>query len=99
MTDEHWRKRYRRHIRSPQWRALKQRLLRERGMRCQRCGTPADQLVLHHTTYERLGKERDEDLMLVCRPCHPGADLQRELSGRARRLQRSFRGAPQPDLF
>ena len=27
-------------------------------------------LEIHHTTYERLGAERDEDLMALCEACH-----------------------------
>lgn len=25
---------------------------------------------VHHLTYERLGEEHDDDLMLLCSPCH-----------------------------
>ena len=97
---ERWRKQHRRRIRSKEWRELKQRLLRERGARCQRCGDDdPPSLVLHHNTYERLGHERDDDLELVCGKCHPSADLQRSLNNRARALQRRWRGVPQPSLF
>lgn len=26
--------------------------------------------VVHHVTYDRIGRERDEDFRLVCSPCH-----------------------------
>ena len=29
-------------------------------------------LVLHHTTYERLGMEYNKDLVTVCEDCHEG---------------------------
>lgn len=32
---------------------------------------------LHHKTYERLGRERDDDLEVLCKPCHERADEQR----------------------
>ena len=27
-------------------------------------------LDVHHLTYERLGREKDEDLRVLCRACH-----------------------------
>jgi hypothetical protein len=74
---------YRRVIQSARWRALKARLLRERGPRCERCGKQwapgyPPKLELHHTTYERLGHERDTDVQLVCGGvCHDHADAER----------------------
>jgi hypothetical protein len=64
-----WWRRYYAYINSPRWRGLKERLLRERGVNCERCGKfkPLD---LHHLTYVRLGNEDDEDLKLYCRDCH-----------------------------
>lgn len=37
--------------------------------KCQRCGRKRE-LEVHHITYERLGRERDEDLVTVCVRCH-----------------------------
>ena len=88
---ERWRKRYKRHIGSKQWRTTKQRLLLERGAQCQRCGR-GPPLTLHHKTYERFGRERDDDLELVCEECHPVADLQRAANSQARVAQRRQRG-------
>lgn len=88
---ERWRKRYKRHIGSKQWRTTKQRLLLERGARCQRCGREPP-LSLHHKTYERFGRERDDDLELVCEACHPIADVQRARHNRRRAIQRRRRG-------
>jgi hypothetical protein len=30
---------------------------------------------VHHRNYLRLGQERDDDLMAVCRPCHHALEL------------------------
>jgi len=46
--------------------------LRALGYRCQLCNRAASEALLevHHRTYERLGEELDEDLTVLCRPCH-----------------------------
>jgi phage terminase large subunit GpA-like protein len=53
---------------------------RERAARtngtCERCGAGGI-LQLHHLTYERLGRERDSDLELLCPTCHEEADQER----------------------
>lgn len=59
---------YHEYLASREW-ALKKRQVRERsGGLCERCG--AAQEATHHLTYERLGDERLDDLLAVCRPCH-----------------------------
>jgi 5-methylcytosine-specific restriction endonuclease McrA len=37
--------------------------------RCQLCGA-LENLQVHHSTYRRLGNERPEDLIVLCRRCH-----------------------------
>jgi 5-methylcytosine-specific restriction endonuclease McrA len=64
-------------INSPKWQALKARLLRERGRRCERCGATDKRLDMHHRNYDRLGREEDYDLQLLCRECHEIADQDR----------------------
>jgi 5-methylcytosine-specific restriction endonuclease McrA len=61
---------------SPQWQQRRRQIIRARGRRCQRCGSPR-RLQLHHKTYLRLGHERDADLELLCPKCHTKADRQR----------------------
>lgn len=69
---------YTAYINSPQWRARRLRALERAGHRCQyEVDDPAGHnhiprcqrtryLTVHHTTYERLGNERDEDLEVLC---------------------------------
>jgi hypothetical protein len=54
-------------------------MLRSADYRCERCGSPGDarSLEVHHLTYERLGRELPEDLMVVCWPCHDIEDAER----------------------
>ena len=40
---------------------------------CERCGFSAGKrelFVIHHRHYETLGKERPQDVCLLCKPCH-----------------------------
>ena len=74
---------YEAYLGSRVWYYRRQRLIRERGRRCEEChrepyvltrkaaGLPArSSLILHHLTYERVGNESDEDLRLLCKECH-----------------------------
>ena len=63
---------YRRYLRSDAWAGRRERALRRAGGRCGRCGAGVPTEV-HHLTYERLGDERDDDLLALCAPCHRGA--------------------------
>ena len=45
--------------------------------RCQRCGAERCVLQLHHKTYDRLGQEFDDDVEVLCVPCHQQADRER----------------------
>jgi hypothetical protein len=44
-------------------------MLRLAHYRCERCGAKRT-LEVHHRTYERLGRERDADLEVLCGDCH-----------------------------
>lgn len=73
------KKAYLAYIRSPAWRAFRvawwEQYDRQFPVRtCYCCGKPQGSLKrsleLHHRTYERLGAERWDDLVAVCRSCH-----------------------------
>jgi len=53
---------------SEQWLATRQRILTERPL-CERCRSVASRQI-HHRTYVRLGHERPEDILALCRECH-----------------------------
>jgi hypothetical protein len=63
------RREYDLYLSSPHWRSLTARIKLARGSKCERCGA-TERLDTHHLTYDRLGCERDEDLMVLCRECH-----------------------------
>lgn len=59
------------YLQTPWWRWRRNRALGLADYRCRQCSTKRD-LEVHHTSYDRLGAERDEDLEVVCRGCHLG---------------------------
>ena len=58
------------YLKTPEWRALRNRVLIQAGNRCQVCGKTNLQLDVHHTSYERYGGEQLSDLIVLCRSCH-----------------------------
>lgn len=60
---------YEEYLKTPEWRARRQKALRFAGFRCQVCNSP-DRLEVHHRTYERRGHELLGDLTTLCNDCH-----------------------------
>lgn len=64
---------YHEYINSPEWRAKRQDFIKspDTSNECYGCqAAHKTGFHLHHVTYERLGRERFEDLRMVCEPCH-----------------------------
>lgn len=61
---------YEAYIASPAWEAKRQRALRKHGARCAACGNADPGLHVHHHTYDRFTRERMDDLVVLCKPCH-----------------------------
>lgn len=59
---------YKRYLKSKHWRGIKEKIY-QKYKKCQKCGKRYD-LQVHHTTYENLGNEKLQDLLLLCRRCH-----------------------------
>ena len=64
--------RYHEYIKSPGWLAKAQAAKQRAGQKCQLCGAKRKdvQLDTHHNTYQRLGREKNTDLLVLCHPCH-----------------------------
>lgn len=62
---------YKLYLNSNEWVILKNGIIKDRGYKCEKCGSRKS-IDLHHLTYDRLGNEYPEDLELVCRTCHKG---------------------------
>lgn len=77
---------YAAYLRSPEWAAQRERALRAAGDQCARCHNRSHlsgyvdddgqelmirvQLDVHHLTYDRVGAERPDDLVVLCHRCH-----------------------------
>lgn len=60
---------YEAYLASPLWAARRRRWIRQAHGRCQNCRSRR-RLTVHHVTYERLGHELDNDVVVLCWPCH-----------------------------
>lgn len=60
---------YKEYLTSPEWQALRDRVLRRANGRCEGCGANAPSQV-HHLTYEHVGNEFLFELVAVCVACH-----------------------------
>ena len=65
---------YEKYLTSPSWRVTRNRALKQAGWKCNRCPQRRG-LQVHHLTYERLGRELDTDLEVLCEDCHRGHHL------------------------
>lgn len=74
---------YRKLLSSSYWKKFRVMLIKLRGGKCEVCGANYS-LEVHHKTYERLGKERLEDVSVLCHTHHLEADIKRAAEGRSR---------------
>lgn len=61
---------YEQYMKSVEWKNLRMSIYAKRGRKCEKCGQDKGEIHAHHLTYERFTKELEEDIMLLCRPCH-----------------------------
>lgn len=57
------------YLQTAHWQRVRGLALEQAGHACDLCGRDRD-LEVHHRTYERLGFERQSDLIVLCRDCH-----------------------------
>ena len=83
------------YLNSDAWKARRKVALGKAAYKCQLCGNKKQQLDIHHNTYERLGNERDEDLIVLCHDCHTVFHAHRDP-----RTMRKFeaQGIPKPEI-
>ncbi len=61
---------YEEYLQSGRWRHKRLEAQKLARNRCQVCNAKGQILDTHHRTYERIGNELPEDLIVLCRPCH-----------------------------
>lgn len=63
---------YKEYIASDEWKEKSRQAKERSGYRCQLCNRKGTYSTLHthHRTYERLGLEFDDDLIVLCNKCH-----------------------------
>jgi len=60
---------YYQYIKSKAWRNRRKQALIAANFRCEICGSTED-LHVHHLNYKRVGREKKEDLQVLCDQCH-----------------------------
>lgn len=65
-------KAYLKYLESEHWAQIKLDLYAVRGFQCEVCFSTRS-IQVHHKTYERIGREEPQDVILLCRPCHKKA--------------------------
>lgn len=61
---------YKEYINSIAWKNKAKKIRRRDGFVCRLCNAKNKELHVHHSTYQRLGRELDNDLITLCAPCH-----------------------------
>ena len=69
IIQQNWQYNYLDYIKSTPWKEKCKSIKLARGNKCQVCGS-GNNLQVHHNTYDRLGCEDDNDLVLLCKSCH-----------------------------
>ena len=60
---------YNQYIQSDAWAVKRDAAIERADGHCALCCSTAN-LTVHHNNYERIGNERDADLVVLCVPCH-----------------------------
>lgn len=81
---------YLKYLNTSEWKAKRSKALRRDGHRCVLCFVDGP-LDVHHVSYERLGNERLNDLMSLCRSCHQWIDKNPVSIKHAARLRSAHR--------
>jgi 5-methylcytosine-specific restriction endonuclease McrA len=73
---------YQEYLHTDHWGSIRRNALEAADRRCQLCNATDQILDVHHRTYERLGKEKLSDLIVLCRSCHERHHLRAEGGGK-----------------
>jgi 5-methylcytosine-specific restriction endonuclease McrA len=56
--------------RTPEWQYRRRQMVQAAERKCQHCGSYSHRLNVHHRSYDRLGNEDPDDLIVLCVSCH-----------------------------
>lgn len=60
---------YEEYLQSRHWEKLKEQRIKNKNAKCYICGSKT-WLLLHHRTYEHLGREKKGELVVLCTRCN-----------------------------
>lgn len=82
---------YNRFIHSAEWKAIRLNLFSIRGKKCERCNSTI-RIHVHHKTYKRFGgREKPEDLEVLCASCHAKEHPQKPKTSKKKKGRIHFR--------
>jgi hypothetical protein len=62
---------YKSYLQSNHWHEFRKHVLETKGRKCEDCGATEGVIFdIHHLTYENLGEEQLEDVVVLCHSCH-----------------------------
>lgn len=76
------------YLQSEHWKNFRNETLKKRN-KCEKCNSK-ENLCLHHLTYERLGHETQEDIMVLCNDCHKKIHSERKTPKRRAGNQKTY---------
>lgn len=86
---------YREYLRTPEWRETRGAALVRSGHACSLDAAHTDRLEVHHRSYDRLGEERADDVIVLCHDCHR---IHHAHTGRPRRPSQRPPSSPPPSF-
>lgn len=60
---------YRNYLQTKHWKNIRNKIRNKYNGKCQICCS-TNNINVHNNTYERIGKEDENDLILLCQECH-----------------------------
>lgn len=61
---------YNEYLMTRHWQMLRERIYQQRKQTCEKCHKHISVFQLHHLNYWHLGREQDDDVLLMCVACH-----------------------------
>ena len=65
-----YKENYIQYLETDHWKSVRENKLKEANYKCQLCSKKDIELHVHHNTYENIGNEEMNDLIVLCKYCH-----------------------------